>query len=152
MGVLASKIIGGTAVLRNWECGNFDLMQANNPANGWTVISRDCDAWPKRRWTLYPYASGNNGQGQAGPPGGALTVKFRKYFQTLTDTTRETLDMSDINGGLLPSAPCTHLWVIQNGKPLPCEGYTIDFDTALITILEDWRAPGASYEVRFDAF
>jgi len=150
--VIAYKIIGGTAITRNWECGTFDLLQESSPGNGWVEISRDCDAWPQRRWSLYPYASGNNGQGSIAPPAGNFTIKFRKYFPNTEDDTVSVLDMSDINAGILPSSPCTHLWVIQNGKPLPCEAYTIDYGTSEIAISSAWQAPGMSYEVRFDSF
>ena len=80
MGVLAAKIISGTSVKRNWECGTFDLMTATNPSSGWVELSRDCDAWPQSRWTLYPYASGNNGAGQFSPPIGNIQIEFAKYF------------------------------------------------------------------------
>lgn len=153
MGVVASKIIGGTAILRNWECGTFDLLQASNPGNGWVEISRDCDAWPPRRWTLYPYASGNNGQGTAGPPAGGFSITYRKYFpDDDTDSTISDLDFSDINGGVLPASMCTKFRLYQNGKKLPCEAYTTDYDASTVTILEAWRVPGASYEGEFDAF
>jgi hypothetical protein len=152
MGVIASKIIGGTAILRNWECGTFDLLQASDPGNGWVEISRDCDAWPKSRWTLYPYASGNNGQGQSAPPLGNLEVTFRKYFPNETDDTISELDFSDINEARLPASMCTKFRLYQNGKKLPCEAYSTDYGTTIITILEAWRVPGAAYEGEFDAF
>ena len=152
MGVIASKIIGGTAILKNWECGTFDLMQLSNPGNGWVEISRDCDAWPKSRWTLYPYASGNNGQGQTGPPLGNLIVTFRKYFPNETDDTIEDLDFSDINEGRLPASMCTKFRLYQNGKKLPCEAYATDYGTTVVTVSEAWRVPGAAYEGEFDAF
>ena len=152
MGVIASKIIGGIAILRNWECGTFDLLQASDPGNGWVEISRDCDAWPKSRWTLYPYASGNNGQGQSAPPLGNLEVTFRKYFPNETDDTISELDFSDINEGRLPASMCTKFRLYQNGKKLPCEAYSTDYGTTVITILEAWRVPGAAYEGEFDAF
>jgi hypothetical protein len=114
--VIAYKIIGGIAITRNWECGTFDLLQESSPGNGWVEISRDCDAWPQRRWNLYPYASGNNGQGSIAPPAGNFTIKFRKYFPNTEDDTVSVLDMSDINAGILPSSPYTRMRVVIMGR------------------------------------
>ena len=151
MGVLAFKIIGGTAIKRNWECGTFDILQASSPGNGWVEISRDCDAWPQRRWTLYPYASGNNGAGQYSPPIGNIQIDFFKYFPVSDDTQLDDLDMSDINAGVLPSNPAS-LKVYQNGKKIPPIGYTIDYTASTVSIVTDWQVPGASYEVVFSSY
>ncbi len=59
--VLAYKIISGYTIQKQFECGQFDILQESDPGNGWVEISRDCDAWLPARWSLYPYASGNNG-------------------------------------------------------------------------------------------
>ena len=151
MGVLAAKIISGTSVKRNWECGTFDLMTATNPSSGWVELSRDCDAWPQSRWTLYPYASGNNGAGQFSPPIGNIQIEFAKYFPIDDDTQLTELDMSDINGGVLPGNPAS-IAVYQNGKKLPSIGYTIDFTLSLIELVTEWQVPGSSYEVVFSSY
>lgn len=151
MAVLAYKIISGTSVKKNWECGTFDLMMTTNPASGWVEIYRDCDAWPKSRWTLYPYASGNNGAGQYSPPIGSVQIQFAKYFPVDDDTQLTELDMSDINGGVLPGNTA-NIGVYQNGKKLPSVGFTIDATLSKIPIVTEWQVPGASYEVVFSAF
>jgi hypothetical protein len=152
MGVIAIKTITGSPdyqIQREWECGSFDLLQDSDPGNGWTELSRDCDQWPQGRRTLYPYASGNNGSGAATNP--PLFATFRKYFPETTDAEVDELDFSDVNAGVLPSAPCQSLRLYQNGKKLPCEAYSIDYGTAIVTISAGWMVPGASYEVDFDA-
>jgi len=151
MGVLASKIIDGDSVIRNWECGSFDLMGESDPANGWVEISRDCDSWPGRR-TLYPYASGMH-TGGTGVQATSLDsgVPFRKYFSNTTDTILTDLDFSDINSGVLPSTPCSQMTLYQNGVKIPCEAFSVDYSLSTITINGEWQVPGAAYEAIYFA-
>jgi len=152
MGVLAYKIITGTpdyTVERDWNCGNFDLLQESQPGNGWIEISRDCDAWPQSRRTLNPYASGNNGKGGASPPAQS-GPRWRKYFPELGDVEASSLDFSDVNSGYLPTSMCGNFDLFQNGKKLPCEAFTVDYPTSIVTIVSAWRVPGASYEAIYD--
>lgn len=151
MGVIAGKIVSGVKFIIEFECGTFDLAADSGGLDGWTEVSRDCDHWPATRRRLTPYASGPKDQS-------AIIFDFndrighRKYFSTTDDTIRDVLDMSDINGGFLPTQPCVWMTVLQNMvREIPCEGYTIDYSTAEITILEEWRVPGAAYQVRFFA-
>ena len=155
MGVIAGKIIdfSGTPIkfAFEFECGSFDLAEENGGLDGWVEINRDCDHWPATRRTLNPYASG---------PKGSSDIIFdwsdrlmhRKYFPNDTDVVFDVLDMSDVNGGYLPSNPCANMTVLQNMvRKIPCEGYTVDNVLSEITILDEWRVPGASYEVVFFA-
>lgn len=150
MGVIAYKISSGVTFRYEFECGTFDLASDSGGLDGWTEIARDCDHWPSTRRTLTPYASGNKGASD-------IVIDFNerighhKYIETTDDTMRDVLDLSDINGGQLPTTPCAWMQVIQNGKKLPCSAYTVDYTTAEITIVEAWRVPGASYEVIFYA-
>lgn len=151
MGVLAFKVISGTPVTREWECGTFDLMDESDPSHGWTEISRDCDSWPRRR-TLYPYASGMHTGGRTGSATTLdASVPFRKYFANTTDTILTSLDFSDINGGILPVSPCAQMELYQNGLKLPCEAYTVDYSLSTISILTAWLVPGAAYEAVYFA-
>ena len=150
MAVVTYKIIDGITVQRQWECGQYDLLQETSPGNGWIEISRDCDAWMPSRWTLYPYASGNNGKYLATPIVGAVPLKFRKYFPNDTDDTITELDISDVNGGVMPSDMCSYFWCIQNGKPLPCEALTWDSSIGKVYISSAWQVPGAAYECRWE--
>ena len=151
MGVIAQYIDSGGAVFKfEFECGTFDLADENSGLDGWEEIARDCDHWPATRVRLTPYASGPKGVSDA------LfdfreRVKFRKYFPMTEDTEVSTLDLSDVNGGKLPSNPCAWIDVLQNGKSIPCEGWEVDYTTAIITINSEWLVPGAAYEVKFQA-
>lgn len=152
MAVRASRTVTVSSVdytvYYTFECGQFDLIEENTPGV-WTEIWRDCDLGTKTRRTLYPMASGLKG---------VVDVDFtlpdrlrhRKYIQGTDDSFTSTLDLSDINDGVLPSDFCRWLEIYQNGKKLPCEAIEeIDFSTAVITIDSAWRIPGASYEVIF---
>jgi hypothetical protein len=151
MGVLAIKTISGVVLKFEFECGTFDLAQENGGLDGWVEISRDCDRWPATRTTLTPYASGNKAQSKF-LYDFSERVGHRKYFPHSGDDIIETLDMSDVNGGKLPSTPCVWMTIMQNMvRKIPCEAYTIDYTTSIITIAEEWRVPGASYEVTFFA-
>lgn len=152
MGVVAIKLVSGQRIQFEFECGAFDLMMDTDPANGWEEVSRDCDAWVNR-WERYPYASGShrggvNGSQMAMPEPG---FPFRKYFPADGDNFTATLDFSDINEGILPITPCSQMWLLQNGKKLPCEAFTINYTTSVLTILEIWRVPGAAYEAIYTA-
>lgn len=113
--VLAYKIISGYTIQKQFECGQFDILQESDPGNGWVEISRDCDAWLPARWSLYPYASGNNG-GYFSSSNGTVVPEFAKYFEILDDTQLTELDLSDINSGVLPSNPSARMGIFQNGK------------------------------------
>lgn len=154
MGVLAYKIVdfggGDVVTLTNeFECGSFDLADENSGLDGWVEISRDCDHWPATRRTLTPYASGNRGSSAL------LTnfddrIKFQKYFANTSDSVLDVLDLSDMNGGFLPSL----LWFVvhQNGKRLvEPNAYTVDYDTKELTIAAALQVPGAAYHVEFHA-
>jgi len=130
-----------------FECGQFDVIQANNPGV-WTEIWRDCDLGTKNRRTLWPYASGIKGVVDANA-NMQLRGRHWKYFPSSNDDFTATLDMSDVNCGQLPTDPCAWVEILQNGKKLPCSAFTINFVTSIITILAEWRVPGAAYEVLF---
>lgn len=130
-----------------FECGQFDLMQENGAA--WTEIWRDCDIAGKLRRSLYPYASGLLSYADIKVDVSGQRLRHRKYFQTTDDTWRTTFDLSDVNGGVLPLDVCTYMEVYQNGKKIPCEAYTVNYSTAIVTLSTNWAVPGASYEVLF---
>jgi hypothetical protein len=148
--VLAYKIISGYTIQKQFECGQYDILQESDPGNGWVEISRDCDAWLPARWSLYPYASGNNG-GFFSSSNGTVIPEFAKYFANDTDTALTELDLSDINSGVLPANPAARMGVFQNGKKLPFLAYTLDYGLSKILIATDWQVPGASYEVVYRA-
>ena len=152
MGVIAIKVISGTQVQHEFECGAFDLMMESDPGNGWAEVSRDCDAWVDR-WGLYPYASGNKGRSGAFPssPASDPRLPFRKFFPAVDDEFTAVLDFSDINNGILPLTPCSQMFLYQNGKKLPCEAYTVNYGTSALTVAEAWRVPGAAYEAQYFA-
>ena len=151
MAVRASRTISDGvdtfSIEHTFECGTFDLITENNPGDR-TEIWRDCDLGTKNRRTLWPYSSGLKGVVDLD-----FTMPSRarhwKYFQATNDDFTATLSMTDINCGVLPPDFCTWLELYQNGKKLPCRAFTINFLTSIITILEEWRVPGASYEVVF---
>lgn len=150
MAVRAYKIveISGTdyRIEHSFNCGVFDLMTEGG-TNEWTEIWRDCDIWVNRQ-TEYPYASGPRAHWHVE---NTITEesRHRAYFLASDDTFTSTLDLSDTNDGVLPSDVCRWMEIYQNGKKLPCEGYSVDPDTSVVTISSDWRVPGASYEVIF---
>lgn len=150
MAVLAYKVISGVTVQKQFECGTFDLLQETSPGNGWIEISRDCDVWLPSRWSLYPYASGNNG-GYFSTTNGAVVPEFVKYFPNETDDAITELDLSDINGGLMPSNPAARMNVYQSGKKLPYVALTYDNDNSKVLISTAWQVPGAAYEVVYRA-
>lgn len=133
MGVQARKIIAlpvEHVIERNFECGTFDLLQESQPGNGWVEVWRDCDAWPKTRRTLYPYASGNNGLAISSPPQPA-PAPFEKYFAATESEALFEFDLSDTNGGALPSNK-TQIDVYQNGKWIPRRAFSVDYTTSVI--------------------
>ena len=132
-----------------FECGQFYALDESTPGV-WTVLWEDCDLGTGRRRTLYPFASGLKGVVDVNVSTPSRT-KHWKYFPASNDDFTATLSMADINCGKLPSDPCGWLAIYQNGKKLPCSAYSINFVTAVITILEEWRVPGAGYEVIFEA-
>lgn len=154
MGVLAYKIVdlGGGNVAsfkQEFECGVFDLADESGGLDGWVEIARDCDRWPSTRRTLTPYASGNKGASDFISTFDDK-IRFRKYFPNTTDAELDVLDLSDMNGGVLPAMVWIDLY--QNGKQIPTpEACTVDYDTAELTILAEWRVPGAAYEVIFQS-
>lgn len=140
---------GGDYVIQyTFECGQFDLMQENDPGI-WTEIWRDCDLGTKSRRTLVPFASGIKGIADVEVNLADSRQKHRKYFQASDDSFTTDLDLSDVNGGILPAIPCAWMEVYQNGKKLPCEGYTVDYTTPKVVINSEWTVPGASYEIIF---
>lgn len=145
MAVRAYATISGFTIEHTFECGQFDLMLENGNAEGWVEIWRDCDLATNQRRRLWPYASGLKGTADID-----ITLpdraRARKYFQAVDDTFTDVLDMST-DFDTLPSDPCVWIEIYQNGKRLPCESYTVDYDTLEITINTEWRVPGASYEV-----
>lgn len=151
MGVIAYKIVdfSGTPIsfTYEFECGTFDLADDAGGLDGWVEVSRDCDHWPATRQTLTPFASGNK-NASAFLTNFDGRIRFRKYFPNTSDGEIDVLDLSDMNGGRVPSL----VWVdvYQNGKQLPTlEVCTVDYDTAELTIAAEWRVPGAAYEVIF---
>lgn len=151
MGVIAQYIDPGGAVFKfEFECGTFDLADENSGLDGWEEIARDCDHWPATRRRLNYYASGPKSLSDA-IFNFSERVRFRKYFETTDDTVRDVLSLTDVNGGKLPTNPCAWIEVYQNGKSLPCEGWSVDYTAKTITISEAWRVPGAAYEVKFQA-
>lgn len=151
MAVLAQKFIITKNVQRYFECGQFDLLQENG--GGWTELWRDCDVWASQRRTLWPFASGPKGSANASVIAGATLAKFRKYFPANDDDFQPILDLSDVNGGVLcePTKACEYTEVLQNGKKLPCEAYTVNFALSRIEVYGEWASPGEAYEVLFYA-
>lgn len=151
MAVRAYKIISASGtpyrIEYTFECGQFDLMQANGAA--WTEIWRDCDIAGKLRRSLYPFAAGLLSAADVKVDISGQKLRHRKYFATTDDTVRTALSLSDVNGGVLPLDICTYIDVYQNGKKIPCEGFSINHSTSTITIAAAWAVPGASYEVLF---
>lgn len=149
MGVIAWKLItesGDTFYVEHeFECGTFDAQQETGA--GWTEIERDCDRWVNRR-TLWPYASGMRYGAPVRIVKSAANRK-RKYFPAVGDEFTTELDMSDVNNGIMPANYCAYLELMQNGKVIPCEGFTIDHPNKKILINAAWRVPGAAYEVTF---
>lgn len=145
MAVRAYATISGYTIEKTFECGQFDLMVDSGNPDGWTEIWRDCDLGTKDRRRLWPYASGLKGTVDLD-----ITLperaRARKYFQASDDTFTDDLDMST-DFDTLPTDPCVWIEVWQNGKKIPCEGFTVDYGTLIITINSEWRVPGASYEV-----
>lgn len=131
-----------------FECSTFDLITENEPGI-WTEIWRDCDMGTRSRRRLWPYASGLKGTADVD-----ITIPARqrhwKYFQGTNDDFVTDLDMSDINGGVLPGDFCRWMEVYQNGKKLPCRAYTIQHTPPATVLIDgEWTVPGASYEVIF---
>ena len=151
MPVTAFKIFSppDTTVIREFECGTWDALQDYQPTNGWTLISRTCDAWPSRRRTLYPYASGNNGAGATSPPIPAL-LPFQKTFLAAENEILLTFDFSDINGGLLPDG-LAGFFLYQNGKFIPTRALTADYGTSIVTLSSEWGVMGANYDAVYYA-
>ena len=147
MAVKAYKVISGKKVEALFECAYFDSMQLGG--GGWTEIWRDCDQYTQKRRTLWPFASGPKSYLDLEVAVADTRLKHRKYFPSDDDNWTSELDLSDVNSGVLPSDGCIWMEVWQNGKKLPCEAYTVDFGTAIVTINEAWRVPGAAYEVLF---
>lgn len=80
-------------------------------------------------------------------------TRFRKYFPGQFDEDFVSLlDLSDVNSGLLPVDYCVWMEVIQNGKKLPCEAFSVNFALSSVEIESEWTVPGASYEVIFFAY
>ncbi len=152
MAVTAYKIIALPSehtVQREWECGTFDLMNDTDPGNGWVELSRDCDAWRQQRRTLVPFASGNNGLGQVTNPYIPAMLRFYKPFIAAENEIITELDLSDINGGVLPSDLCAYFDLSQNGKEIPCTALTADYGTSIVAIDPLWQVMGANYYVKF---
>lgn len=147
MAVRAYKIVSGYRLEYTFECGQFDL--ANENGAGWTEIWRDCDLGARARRTLYPYASGLKGVADIDVNIAGSRLRHRKYFPSSDDSFTDTLDLSDTNSGQLPLDYCTWFEMYQNGKKIPCEAFTVNFGTAVVTINEAWRVPGAAYEILF---
>ena len=146
MGVIATKTIGSDVLTKEWNCSTFDFMQATQPGNGWVEIARDCDRVVRR--TLFPYASGPSYFSDTA----ALfneKVRHRKYFPAVDEVNTSTLNLSDVNNGLLPFDFCKWGEVYQNGKKLPCEAFALNASTAVLAINSAWIVPGAAYEVFF---
>ncbi len=135
-------------IYHTFECGAFDLIAENNPGI-WTEIWRDCDLGTKNWRKLWPYASGKKGVVDVEVNISGTRQRHRAYTQPGDDSFVSTLDLSGVNGGVLPPNPCVWMDLYQNGKKLPCEAFTLNYSTAIITILEEWRVPGAAYEVLF---
>lgn len=151
MAVRASRSITEGAdtfqIEHTFECGQFDLIEENNPGV-WTEIWRDCDMSTKNRRRLTPYASGLKGVADI-----EITIPSRarhwKYFQASGDDFTDELDLSDVNDGVLPTDFCRWMEIYQNGKKLPCHAYEINHTTSTVTITAEWTVPGAAYEVVF---
>lgn len=151
MAVLATKVLFGKPATRYFECGQFDILQESG--GGWTELWRDCDIWTSARRTLWPFASGPKGSASAVVVSIADTrTRFRKYFPATADEEfMSVLDLSDVNSGLLPVDYCVWMEVLQNGKKLPCEAFSVNFALSRVEIESEWTVPGASYEVIFFA-
>lgn len=147
MAVSAYKIVTGVRIERLFECGQFDLLQENG--GGWTEIWRDCDYLLRTSRTQWPFASGQKGAVEANIAVSDTRLRHRKYFPSDEDNFTSTLDLSDVNNGVLPSDVCAWMEVWQNGKKLPCEAFEVNFTTAIVTLFEGWLVPGAAYEVLF---
>lgn len=153
MALLAYKIftVGGKdyRVEHAFECGQFDLMTEQQPGHGWVEVWRDCDLMTRSRQTLIPYASGPKGMVNADIQ--IADTRQRHYFDQAgtDDSFTATLDLSGVNGGILPNNICAYLDLYQNGVLLPCRAYSLNPATAIITIEAEWRVPGASYTVKF---
>ena len=150
---MAYKIINvsGTDVRveHAFNCGQFDKMAEDQPGNGWVEIWRDCDLMIPDRQTLIPYASGPKGVVNADVK--IADTRLRHYFNSdgTDDAFTATLDLSGVNGGILPADHCTYMDLYQNGKLLPCQAYTVNHTTSLVTIATEWRVPGATYTIKF---
>lgn len=136
-------------VEHTFECGQFDLMDEQQPGHGWTEVWRDCDLLAPERQTLIPFASGPKGVVSADIR--IADTRLRHYFDlpATDDSFVTALDLSGINGGILPSNYCTYIDLYQNGVLLPCSAYTVTHSTSTINIDSDWQIPGASYTVKF---
>ncbi len=150
MGVIATKVLSGLQLSYEFECSEFDNMVANATTDGWAEVSRDCDHRPeKRTWEGYPYASKATNTGPVKAQTVAPGARVYKRFDADEDEIITVLDLSDMNGGLLPSDACALYDIYQNGQRLDCTLWEIDFDTALLTIGADRQAPGVNYVVLF---
>ena len=147
MAVSAYKIESGQRVERLFECAAFDAMQASGGT--WTEIWRDCDQYTMRRRTQWPFASGPKAYLVANTAVADTRLRHRKYFPSDGDNFTSELDLSDTNSGVLPTDTCLWMEVWQNGKKLPCEAYSTNFGTSIVTINAAWLVPGAAYEVIF---
>ncbi len=151
MGVIATKILSGYQLIFEFDCSNFDNMVANGTTDGWEEVSRDCDHKPpSREWDGYPFSSKSTNTSEINLATNVGSgARVYKRFDADEDEVLTELDLSDMNGGILPTNVCAMYDVYQNGNRLSCTLWEIDFDTKLLAIGTDRQAPGVNYEVLF---